>query len=82
MMDEEGGLALGFVYLAEERISWFDDREHVGEGKLAADGRTIEYPPDTPWEQAREWNTERGQLVVQLAQKARAVCDTTTIESQ
>ena len=79
MMDDEQGMALGSVNLTAERVSWFDDRERVGEGTLAADGRTTEYRPSSPEEQALEWKTERGQLVVQLAMKARAICDSTHV---
>ena len=76
LLDDHQNMAQGFVNTDTRTVSWFDVREHEGEGRMRADSNTIDYPPTTVGDAVREWNTPRGQQVVQLVHKAQATCRT------
>ncbi len=74
LLDDSSGMAQGLVNFPRQAIDWFDVREHTGEGRRSADGRVVQYAPET-WAHAQaEWNSPRGQLLVRLAREAKAVC--------
>jgi hypothetical protein len=74
--DDHQNVAMGFINTDARTVSWFDVREHEGEGRMRSDSNTIDYPPATLDDAMREWNTPRGQQLLQLVHKAQATCRT------
>jgi hypothetical protein len=72
------GIASGLVVLDRGLVFWFDPRDLSDKWAVndSAGAKTIHGPTQTLADGVREWGTPRGQLLVKLAQKAQALCDT------
>ncbi len=79
-----GRIQQGFVQFDSQTVFWFDPRDYADEARViwrSAEGDSVDYPPPALDDAKREWNTARGQLLVQLARKAQASCDTVSVNA-
>lgn len=76
MMNAAQDQLQGFINTAARTAYWFDPREHRGDGKMRSDSNTIDYPPQTLEDGAREWGKPRSRLLVRLIENAQSTCRT------